>query len=669
MADYDILQSDVDEAATFMQAFLQTTVNQGDFAEGGALYDLSVTAFSALFAFLRKEIRTNRDLQSFRTLYNLPESESVADAATALLGNWFRSRAPGKFARGQGTLHVATQTDLLIVRQTRFFRTNTHVFYYDGSSDYFIPGSSLRARPGPDGRVLDYTVSIPMVAARPGSEYNLDRGTFAGFDAINNYVTYVENTQPFSFGAPPQSATDLISQSSSLIALRALLNQRSNDVTLRELFGTIEQVLTIGAGDPEMRRDLVSAGRKGMRLHAAGHSDIFLRLPVQPYTERLLVGAETPRADNRAIVLRDTAPIGGDFTMVVSPGDVLNVSAGIPGAPAQYLIAAVRAQELEIDTATPFTRATDEDASPAAIAYSVGNNFPGFDNKLATVGAVATATTTRTLAMPGRIILLGRPVYRVTRLAVIDPPPALAAYADPVTGAILATRRVNDEVLTPVAVGAAMPYRVIVDNPSEAHSANTLTSVAIGWTGIDLDGCTVEITYDTLSGFDTVHEYVADRENRVNCANTLVRGQHAVYLSFSVPYTRRAVGVFDPQAAATALLAFINAFSRLDPLDAVTLSNEAAQTTNDAVTVYPFTVNYTLYAPDGRVFLYASEDKVTLTPDGTTTTARLLNPAEVGLPTTGYHGALGQLLVSLGVTDRAVRFLAAEGAVSFTRRS
>jgi hypothetical protein len=669
MADYEISQADVTEASTFMQAFLQTTVNEGDFAEGGALYDLAITAFSALFAFLRKEIRTNRDLQSLRTLYNLPESESVSDAATALLGNWFRSRGQGTFARGQATLHVAAQVDVLLVRQTRFFRTSTHVFYYDGSSDYFIPGSSLRPRPGADGRVLDYTVTVPMVAARPGPEYNLDRGTFAGFDPINNYVTFVENVQPFAFGAPPQSATALISQSSSLIALRALLNQRSNDVTLRELFNTIEQVLTIGAGDPEMRRDLVSSGSKGVRLHALGHSDVFLRLPVLPYTERLLVGEPTPRADGRAVVLRDTAPDGGDFTLSAAPGDVLNVSAGVPGAPSQYLIRSVRAQELEIDPSVPFPHATDEDVSPAAIAYSVGNNFPGFDNKFATVGAVATATTTRTLATTDQVILLGRPIYRITRLAVVDPPPTLAAYVDPVTGELLATRRVNSESTSPVAVGAAIPYRVLVDNPAEVHSANAITRVAVGWTGIGLDGCTVEITYDTLAGFDVIHDYVADRENRVSCANTLVRGQHAVYLSFTVPYTRRAVGTFDAQAAATALLAFINAFNRMDPLDAVTLSNEAAQNTNDAVTVYPFTVNYTLYAPDGRVFLYATEDRVTLTPDGATTTARLTNPTDVGLPATGYHAALEQLLTTLGVADRTVRFLAADGAVAFSRRA
>lgn len=679
MADISISREDVLESESFFRAYLQVKIPDGDFAQGSPAGDYLVTGHAYVRAYFLKLIKIIRDRQSLRTLVNLPNDEDTVDATDAILDNIFLPRNAGKFARGTALCHFSSRVDSRIPSRNRFFKTKDLVYYPDSTSDIFIASSSLRPNFGADGQVIDWVAPINLVAARVGLDYNQDRGRFVAADKFSAFLTFVENINPLFGGDGTETNAKVIQRSRTAISLRALINSRSNEAVLSSNFTAILSVFTAGYGDPEMVRDILQETNSGITLHIGGFTDIYCRLPLQEVVERLEVNLPTPRADDRILVFRDTAPPTGDFRVAgVKPGDILSIGQGIPEAPFQYVVRGVRQLELDVSIRTPFSIATDELGAPPTFRYTVGDNYPTFNNKIDVTAGTLTASTSRQFSFPNRVVLSGRPLYRVKRVELTSSSAGLDPYRDPVTGTVLFRNRVNQSVLATPRPGDTLAYRVIIENPTESHTAKALNTVEVGWPAIDLTGFFVEVTYDTLSGFDTVASYVVDPRNRVSAANTLVRGHHPVYLSLSIPYRLTQVqGIsgttvtnpFDPTAASNALTSFINDYDSVVPMDQSTLSAKALSIAAGSASIYPFLVKYDFFAPDGSIYRYQTQDAISIIPDGVTSTATLINPTDVGLPATDYQAALRKRILAMGVTDRNTRLFASSDAISFFVRS
>jgi hypothetical protein len=680
MAEYDIDRSAATEAGELLRDLLRTEVPTGDFTEGSANSDILIDGHAIITGFLRQQINLIRDRQSLLTLKNLPESESVSDAADAILSNFFRTRAQGKFAKGVATLRFSQRLDVLIPRAARFFRTTSLVFYIDSASDLFISAADLRPDLDGNGLVTSYSTTVFMTAARVGGDYNITPGRFVSYDRFNAYLVSVENLARFQDGAGVQSTADFVSRSTNAISLRALINDRSNDVTLLEQFSDIESTTTVGYGDPEMIRDLVTNVANSAALHVGGHMDVFVRQPIQQVVERLTINTLTPRNDDRVLILRHTTttPSGSFITAGVAPGDILRIESGVPDAPFQFTIVAVRATELEIAPRTPFSVATDELTTPTPVAYTVGNNYPSFNNKVSVV-ATLDASTSRQFSEFNRIQLPGRPTYLISRVELVPPfPIALNGYADSLTGNVVFTTRKNAPTLAAPPIGSDLSFYVQAKNPAESQSDRSVMMLEVGWPAVDLTGCTLEVTYETPSGFDAVSSYVSNRFNRPACANTLTRAAHPVYVYASIPYRQRAtsgdplstaVPTFDPDAAADLLQTYVNSYRDLEPLDVSLLATKARETSAAIASILTFKVQYWLYLPDGRYMAFETDDKITIYPDEVTSSAKLLNPGDFGLPTTGYGAKLRQLLTDQGLSDRVTRYRVTDGGLVFERRA
>jgi len=682
MADTDVSPADVQEAARFMQSFLLTKIPDGDFTEGSPLYDHTIQGFAFIFAYLRKQIGIVRARQSLLTLVNLPVEESVDDATDAILGNLLLYRSAGKLARGPGTIHLSQRSDLLIPVSTRFFKTNAHVFLIEATDDLFIPASDLRPVSGPDGRTTSWvTPTLPLVAVRSGKDYNLAAGPFVSFTRFHPYVTQVENVADFTGGDGTQSTSNFVENARTALSLRALLNPGSNSAVLRPRFD-IEQVTTITTGAPEMNRDLVTEIGTGISLHVGGHMDIYVRRAVRQTTERLQVGGAVNRADDRTVRLHwvDGGPLnfltGAGITAPVEPGDVLSVTAGLPEAPFQFKVTRVEPQALVVSSRLPFSQATDELPTQPALGLSVGNNYSRFDNKVPLTLSAGYRTTSQ-ISRSGGVILSGVPVYRIKRVEVVGAvAAALEVYKDPTTDTIVFTRRENT---LPVAVpvpGDTLTFTVDTIEPSEAQSGIGITIVSLGWPGAHFDGYTVEVTYDTVSNFSAIDAFVRNEYERPGCASTLAKGFHPIYVSFTIPYRlppirRDTLGeqfvAFNESIAARYLEEYVSSYRGLGGLDQSLVATEARSAAGVEVSIFPFTIQYELLGPDGKVYRFETEDVVTLDPDEQT--SRLRNPSDFGLPSVGYAAALRKRLRNFGVSDRTTRYLIAPGTVTFLRRS
>lgn len=665
--------SEISAAVAKLRALLEERTGR-DYGASSVLGDLVVDAHGIIYGDLRALIEELRQRQSVRQLATMPETSETLDALEGILSNLFVSRDYGKFARASGAIHLTAQVDTLIPASTRFFRTASLVYYLDTTSDLLIPASLLRPVRDSLGRVVSWSASIPLVAAMTGESYNVRKGTFLGVDPFTPYLAYVENTSDFVGGVSAESAAARVGRTDTALSVRSLVNDRSYDATLRNEFSVISHVTTVGYGDPEMSRDRLAPGVYGVpHIHTGGHVDVFVRLPIQEVTETVVVGALTPRADQRVLLFRDTAPPAGSFvTAGVRVGDVLSLGAGLPEAPAQFKVVSVFANELEVARAVPFSVATDEQISPPALTYSIGDNYPLYTNHVASTVS-ATATTSRSVLIDGCAILPGRPTYNIKRVEVLSPPPALASFVDPLTGTVTFGGRRNLALTAPPPLNSTLTYRVVCTNPEEAQSSHAIYALELGWPGEDLAGTSVLVTYETLSGFDTVSDYVRERSRRILAANALARAEHPIYVSARIPYRPRSLAGTVTLAAAdesTVLQALVNLIEGSVPgaLDTTVMQNRMVLTDGNIQTVFPFEISYALLLPDGRVANYITNDVVTLVVDATRSTARLSSPTELGLPPVGYEATYSRLLSDLGVSDRVVRYRVDSDNLTLERR-
>lgn len=685
MADIDVSADDVREAARFAQQFLLNKIPDGDFTEGTPNYDFAIQGIAYLFAYLRKRINEVKNGQSLLTLANLPDDASTSAAADAILANIFSFRNGGQYARGPVVLHFSQRTTVLVPRTARFFRTGSHVFYPEKNADLIISPDQLQENRDGLGRLVDFTAVIRVKASHIGSEYVFPPGLFSGADKFSPYLTKTENVVTLTDGENEQTTQEFIDRSRSGMSLRAMINARSNEATLFDRSDAINQVVTVGFGDPEMMRDMITEPASHMQLHVGGHVDIYVRMPVAETTFSGILGALYSRPDNRHVILRDeasppsrnflngTGMIGGQKVLV---GDVLSIEDGIPEAPMQFHIRAVSAHEITISERTPFSIGTDEAGFTGPLVVSIGNVYPGYRDKLA--GLTGTElVTSRRFSVPNGLVLDGGAVYRIRSIEVFDPSSTYDSYKDPVTNTLRFTKRVNALPLVAPSPGDELSFMVTVKNPTEGQSELAVTAVELGWIGAALDGLNAVVTYDTLPDAESQDSFVRDPEQRTNAANPLLKGQHPVYLSMNVPYQLsvvrdpfrgNTVQAFDESRGASLLSDYLNRYQLANPMSQTLITTWLKQLGAGIAAIYPFLVQYELLAPSGKVYRYETTDVVTIFPTGGNG-AKLLNPEEFGLPSTEYYADLKRSLGAQGISDRTIRYISTVDEITFEQRA
>jgi hypothetical protein len=590
---------------------------------------------SFIFAYLEAERAAAKAQSSLLLLAKLPPSADVDAAVDAYLSSLFLTRKTGSPTHLPVLLHFSAATDVILSSSIRFFRTADLVFTPDTAGQTVLPASSLRLATTTDGS-QDFTCAVNLVSAGKNPSYNVEPGRFVEVDRFNPFFTYAENIESGVDGKGPETTAELLNRAPTALSTRNLVNERSIGEVLSENFPTLTQSLAVGMGEPEMLRDLVTERVTGISLHAGGHTDIYVGLPRASVTESgLLAGGTFPRADGRIAILRDPA-LGETAFAGVAAGNVLVVVSGLGVPPRQSLI--VRATPAELEVATPFRLATDELGT--TVSYTVGSLGPDFRNIIGAAPPRTTGVTSRSEATKACVYLQGRPVYRVNQVSYLDG-----------SSPIVIPNRVNR---SPQSIDE---YTVEVLNPASGQSEDAVTRVRLHES---LDGVKVSVTYDTLAGYDSIPALVTGPFDRIVNASHLVRGYNPAYVAAKIPYTRRygAKTSYDRATLSKAVAGFVNAFDWRNVLDVSAISSYLPTAFPDIGIVYPFTLKYTLFAPDGQVLLYESHDTATLCP-GRETTASLVNGLDLRTPlATPFLDSLRSLLSELGVTDRTVRYLA-----------
>lgn len=643
----EISPTDVARAETFIASLLTDNVPEGQYGKGTALRDLTVKAFAFIFAHLQKETAQVKALQSLLNVQSIAVStdpnidRNVTVATDAILSNWFITRKPGGFSRGIVTVVVSKKQDYLIKRNQRFQYNNALLFYPDTegtTTDVLIPSRDLSTLVTTNGTVEGYQFNLRVIAAKTGSVYDVEAADWIDSGNFSPFVIRLFSSEKFSGGENKETTDTLISRSNTAIAVRNLINNRSIDATLRDRFTDIKRLVTIGMGDPEMRRDILQDSAVTNFLHLGGHYDVYVEMPITQKTFEGQLGGAYVRPDGRATVFRDTTIL--DWTATdVRVADVIRVTDGLPEAPQDYVIREILPGELRISETNAFLEATD--TAGTFVDYFIYRPLFGADFQvLPPVGVSSgSAQTSATVINPNRALLPGGPHYDILDVMILDPDSGDININD-VDGFVHFSARVNTTP-TPITASTEFPeYQITSAFPNNGQSQINFEEIIIDSA---YNGKTVRVLYETLAGFSTVHSFSRDRFERVLAGNILVRGFHPAYLSFKIRYSLKPIATasIDEAALAVALRDYINSFPTEDVIDTSDLVAVVKNFDANIGTVYPLTIFYNLILPDGRILGYTTLDTVSIDPIK-------LDPEFVGVLNNPLE---------LSISDRTVRYL------------
>jgi hypothetical protein len=653
----EINADDVARAEAFLEVLLTESIPEGRFTPGTALRDLTVKALAFTFGAIQKDNAQVKALQSLLSVQSIATADpdvdrAVASATDAILSNWFIKRKAGGFARGLVFVEVSKRQDYLISGNHRFSYDRDHVFYpdvTDPSQTIIVKASDLIPVLTVDGTVQGYQFSQRVIAARTGADFNVAPGTWAGGTTFSPFAVRVFSATKFEGGKGRETTTELIARSETATSTRNLINTRSIDATLRDKFTTINRMLVVGMGDPEMQRDMKVELATGSKIHVGGHYDVYLELPRVQAVFEGQVGGSYIRPDGVINVFRDST-ISNWNTTGIQLGDVIRISSVYEDSPPKdFVIKEITSTELRVSENTPFAVATDELGD--FVDYYIYRPIYGADVQLLpTLSVNTTGQTSRRVQVPNRVVLPGGAHYDILDVAVINPD-AGDPYINPTDGYVHFPVRSNE---TPATVTSQqyLEYQVVSKNTGVAQSQLCFEELYLV---AAYNEKTVRVTYETLASLDVIHDFARDRFERVVAGNILTRGYNPVYLSMVVPYRRKPLiqTTINEDAIRQNLTDYINAF---DPNDIIDVSDIATFVRNESTAigaVLPFEINYKLILPDGRTIQFTTEDQV------------LIDPARINddLANSSLTNAL-----SLGLSDRTVRYFTSIERIALEER-
>lgn len=583
-----ITQSDLLQIEELIEDFLSSFYPDQDFSRGTPLNDLLIQGFKvplSLLSSVATRFQQTRSLSGIQELLDAVNAGDQTDpdiidaqaelesAVLEVLSNWYITKQQGTRSRGLINLHFSSNPPVLLPADFKAFRTLDLPYTYTGETDLLINSSDYQVITDADGVVLEYIYRIVVEADFQGFIGDVEPGTWESFDQFTPFLTRVSNDFDFTQGTDEESTQDLIDRAQDGgVTERTLHNERALNARFGQDFPEYLPVRVIGAGDPEMQRDLLQLGGT-FRIHQLNHYNIYIGGNIEE--SRVYTGI-TGRSEANPRTGEAIPEIDNTFLLPRAP--ILNIR--------------------EI-------RWLNDGVNPLLAAYTDTDGYVRIS-----------------LQSKYKNDSLGRQTIR----PFTDLP---QAYIEPV----------SDEDVS--SWGTAFQAHRLVINPQLFQR----------------QGLRIEVIYDTIQGFEVIHDLIQNINERPGAGDPLVYSYNAAVVTFTLRYQPRedAQTSVDVAEAKRVLTTFIRSQKNGNPLFASEIMREFMDNFGDiAAGVFPITLNYTVQLPDGGILEFQTDEKVSL--GGLT---NLVSSSYVP----AYEDGSSQMLSELQLSDRTMIVFADETGI------
>ena len=235
--------------APFLRQILKERYPQFPTGQGSAFGDVLVLPASFIFQQFRDELnvlKRNMSLLNYQTM--------LEEEMDRLAANYFVERREGERAFGTVRVFFDEVQPVTIDQSAVFFDDDNH--RYNPISSITLTAEELQLNEVPD--TGEYYADVPVVAQDVGEQYSAAVEQVNQFANVQGAIRCL-NLLAFSTAKADDTNTDVVIAIKESITNNDMVKARAISKILRENFTSIRSIQVVGAGDPDMTRDVVDA--------------------------------------------------------------------------------------------------------------------------------------------------------------------------------------------------------------------------------------------------------------------------------------------------------------------------------------------------------------------------------------------------------------------------
>lgn len=235
----------------FIRARLAQSHPELNLEDPEPMADILLKGGEALLDPIVREVRYLQQNQSFANVDILATEE-----AEALAANQFVEHRKGEFSRGTARVFFSQPRAVTFAASNIVSTTGGLKFYPT------VPQSITAEQMMLNNAGSLYYVDVAYIAEKAGKEYNIAKGLLTSIAGMSSAVR-VTNLARFRSGLPTETPSDLLSRTEKSLSERSINNMRGAFAKMGTTFSDLLHLQTVGHGDPEMKRDIISGGSLG----------------------------------------------------------------------------------------------------------------------------------------------------------------------------------------------------------------------------------------------------------------------------------------------------------------------------------------------------------------------------------------------------------------------
>ena len=234
---------------------------------GTPVVGLFIDPLSVVLQPIVDELTLVQASQSILTIEESSDPDSFPeDIVDGLVSNMFVDRRAGNVGSAVQRIRFFTPVEFASQQGLLVFRGESEQRYTNSEA---LSVTSSEMGLNQEGSL--FFVDIPIISLEEGTVFNADAGTITTMEASPDQFANTTNITDVQDGADRETNTELLSRARVAVAVRALVTGRGIVVQLTENFSTIDEIIPIGLGDPEMMRDIV------FNTHIGGNVDVWIK--------------------------------------------------------------------------------------------------------------------------------------------------------------------------------------------------------------------------------------------------------------------------------------------------------------------------------------------------------------------------------------------------------
>lgn len=242
-------QQQILEAELLALQIIQAQYPDLDLREGTGLRDLLLRPSAMMLAV----VRLGLDYYFSQNTISGISNTTPTDIVDSILSNWFMTRNLGTRAVISARLYFARQKIVSLTTDIYFSTDNVSKFFPQQAST-FQPSALTY-----DSYQNEYYIDVNLVAQSEGTQYNIGSGSLLYFSNFDPYFLHAEINYLVDSSVASETNTQFINRAQNAISTRNLINNPSISANLQSNFNYLNQIVSIGMGDPEMIRDQIQA--------------------------------------------------------------------------------------------------------------------------------------------------------------------------------------------------------------------------------------------------------------------------------------------------------------------------------------------------------------------------------------------------------------------------